>query len=166
MKLDYSLTPADFVAQATHDRGLVRPSFARLSLIVWGLFFAALLVVSGDALPAVMLVAFVAFVLFQVVATLQRRLWLRYTFSADRLRGLAGDQHIEITDDHLCETAPNRDVTWSWEEYSSIVESTTHVFIKPTPINTIIIPSGAFISESQRAEVVAFVKHCIEKKKT
>ena len=165
MKIDYSLTAADFVAQAMHDLKSLRLPFARLGLIVWILFFATLLVVSGDALPAVMLVAFVAFVLFQGVATLQRRLWLRYTYSADRIPSSAGEQHIEITDDYLHEKASNREVTWKWEEYSSIVESTQYVFLKPTPINTVIIPSAAFTSDSQRAEVVAFVRHCIERRK-
>ena len=165
MKLDYSLTSSDFLTQAGFELRFVRLPFAWLGWFVWGLLFVALLVVSGDALPSVMLVAFVGFVCFQAVAGLQRRLWLRRNYSADRVRGLAGEQHVEITEDHLRETAPNRDVTWQWQDYSTVHETPTHVFIKPTPINTVIIPRSAFSSDSQRSEFVSFVRSCIEKKK-
>ena len=126
----------------------------------------ALLLVSADAFPNVLLVALIAFIVLQTVASLQRRLWLRRNYSDDRLRGLAGEQSVEITEEHLRETAPNRDVTWQWQDYSSIHETPTHVFIKPTPINTVIIPRSVFSSDSRRSEFVSFVKACIEKKKT
>jgi len=133
---------------------------------VWGLFFGALLLVSADAFPNVLLVAFIAFIVLQTIASLQRRLWLRRNYSDDRLRGLAGEQSVEITEEHLRETAPNRDVTWRWQEYSTIHETPSHVLIKPTPMNTVIIPHSAFSSGAARSELVSFVKACIEKKKT
>ena len=166
MKLDYSLTSSDFMTQAAFEHRFVRLPFAWLSWLVWTVFFATLLFVSADALPNVMLVAFVAFICFQAVAGLHRRLWLRCNYSADRVRGLAGEQHVEISEDRLRETAPNRDVTWQWQDYSSIHETPSHVFIKPTPINTVIIPRSVFSSDSQRSEFVSFVRSCIEKKKT
>ena len=84
MKLDYSLTPLDFITQAAFELRLARVPFAWLSWLVWVLFVAALLLFSGDALPDIMLVAFVAFICFQTVAGLQRRLWLRRYYSAER----------------------------------------------------------------------------------
>jgi hypothetical protein len=130
------------------------------------MFFGALLIASGSGFPNTIVVALVALVLFQIVTRVQRRMWLRQYYSPDRVRGLAGEQHIEITADCLRETAPNRDVTWQWEEYSSIYETPTHVFIRPTPINSVIVPKTAFSSDSQRSELVALVKSCIEKKRT
>jgi len=112
----------------------------------------------------VLLVAFVAFIIFQTVVSLQRRLGLRRFFSSDRLKGLAGEHLIEITDEHLRETAPNRDVTWQWQDYSTVHDGPSYVFIKPTPINTVIIPHSAFATEEARAELVSFVKACIEKR--
>ena len=166
MKLEYSLTQADFLAQAAFEMRFVRLPFGGLVWVVWGLFVAALALVSGEALPNVLLVAFVAFIIFQAVAALQRRLLLRSGYSADRVRGLAGPQQIEITEEHLRETAPNRDVKWQWQDYSSVHDTSSHVFIKPTPTNTVTIPHSAFSSESQKSELVSFVKACIEKNKT
>jgi hypothetical protein len=165
VKLDYSLTQSDFLTQAAFELRFVRLPFAQVTWLVWGLFFAALVLVAGDAFAYVLLVAFMAFIIFQTVASLQRRLWLRCNYSADRLRGLAGEQHLEITEEHLRETAPNRDVTWHWQDYSSIHDTPSHVFIKPTPINTVIIPHSVFSSDAARAELVSFVKGCIERKR-
>ncbi len=166
LNLDYSLTQSDFLTQQAFELRFLRLPFSGVTWVVWGLFFAALLLVSGDAFPNVLLVAFIAFIIFQAVALLQRRLWLRCNYSAERLRGLADEQHVEITEEHLRETAPNRDVTWQWQDYSSIHDTPSHVFIKPTPINTVIIPHSAFGSDAARSELVSFVKACIEKKKT
>ena len=166
MKLDYSLTGSDFLTQAAFELRFVRLPFAQLTWLVWGLFFAALLLVAGESLPNVLLVAFIAFIIFQVVASLQRRVWLRCNYSLDRLRGLAGEQHLEITEEHLHERTPNRDVTWQWQDYSAIHDTPSHVFIKPTPINTVIIPHSAFSSDAQRSELVALVDRAIAAKKT
>jgi hypothetical protein len=81
------------------------------------------------------------------------------------LQGLAGEQRVEITEEHLRETAPNRDVTWRWQDYSSVHETPTHVFIRPTPINTVIIPRSAFSSDAARSELVSFIEACIEKRR-
>jgi hypothetical protein len=164
LNLDYSLTQSDFLTQQAFEQHFLRLPFAGATWLVWTVFFAALLLVSGDALPNVLLVAFVAFIIFQTVASLQRRLWLRRYYSSDRLKGLAGEQHIEITDEHLRETAPNRDVTWQWQDYSTVHDGPSHVFIKPTPINTVIIPYSAFATEEARTQLVSFVKACIEKR--
>jgi hypothetical protein len=148
--LDYSLTESDFFTHAAFELRFVRLPFGSLVFIIWGLFLAALVLVSGEAFPNVLLVAFVVFVVFQVIASLQRRRWLRGYYSPDRLQGLAGEQRVEITEEHLRETAPNRDVTWRWQDYSSVHETPTHVFIRPTPINTVIIPRSAFSSNAAR----------------
>jgi hypothetical protein len=166
VKLDYSLTSSDFATPAAFEHRFVRLPFAWLSWLVWGLFLATLLVVSSDALTNVMLVAFIAFICFQMVAALQCRLWLRFNYSNERVRGLAGEQHVEITEEHLRETAPNRDVVWKWQDYSGVYDTPTHVFIKPTPINTVIIPHSVFSSEAERSDFVAAVRTYIEKKKT
>ena len=166
MKLDYSLTPSDFVTQAAFEARFLRVPFAQLTWIVWGLFFAALLLASGDAFPTALLTAVIAFIILQALAALQRGLWLRANYSEDRVRGLAGEQHVEITEENLRETAPNRDVIWEWQDYSTVYDTPTHLFIKPTPINTVIIPHSAFSSDAERSELVAAVKTYIEKKKT
>jgi hypothetical protein len=164
VKINYSLTPADFITQVEFEHRLLRLPFAGLSWGLWGVFFAALLLVSGDAFPNVLLVAIIAFIAFQVLASLQRRLWLRRTYSLEQLQGLAGEQQIEIAEEYLRETAPNRDVTWKWQGYSTVHDTPTHVFIKPTPINTVIVPHRAFSSDAARSECVSFVKTCIEKR--
>ena len=165
MKLDYILTPADFIAQATFELRFVRVPLAWLGSLVWGLLFAALLIVSGQALPWTLLVAVVAFICFLAVARLQHHLWLHRNFSTERLCGLAGEQHVEITEHSLRETALNRNVTWQWQNYSSLHRTPSHVFIKPTPINTVIIPNTAFASEIQREELIGLVQRCIASKK-
>ena len=165
LKLDYTLTPADFLSQAAIEMRQVRLPFGGLSWLVWGVFVAALLLVSGDAFPNVLVVVFIAFIMFQGVASLQRSAWLRRVHSAERLRGLAGPQHIEITEQHLRETAPNRDVTWQWQDHSTLYETPTHILIKPTPVNTVIIPRSAFASDAARVDLVSFVRMCIEQRK-
>jgi hypothetical protein len=139
--------------------------FAWLSWLVWGSFLAALLIVAADAMFAVAIIIGIAFVVFQFVAKLQRYAWFRHCYSPDRLRGLAGEQEIEITPEHLYESGPNRTVTWKWENYSSIYETLDYVLIYPTPVNSVIIPKKAFSSDAHRSNFVRLVQECIDKKR-
>lgn len=166
MKLQYTLTSADFVANAAFETRSMRMRLplAWVNVLLWAAFFAALVLLAGDSLSIIFIAALSAFVALQIVARLQRHLWSRRYYSADRLRGLAGQQQIEVTEHFLRETAPNRDVTWRWEDYSAIYETPTHLFIKPTPINTVIVPRSAFSSDSERSQFIALVKDCVDRK--
>jgi hypothetical protein len=166
LKLQYSLTAADFIANAVFDSRSSRLPFSWLSWTVWGAFLATLLVVSDDSLPVIIVVFAVAFILFQIAAKVQRHFWLRQCYTPAKLLGLGGDQQVEITPEYLRETAPNRDVTWKWENYSAMYETPTHIFIQPTPVNSVIIPKRVFSSDARRSELVALVKTYIETKKT
>jgi hypothetical protein len=160
MKLQYSLTAEDFIANAICDNRTVRLPFGWLSWVVWIAFLVALLLFSDERFAVVLIIFAVAFTLFQIVAKAQRYLWLRQYYTPAKLLGLAGDQEVEITPEHLRERAPNRDVTWQWQEYSTLYETPSHIFIRPTPVNSVIIPKRVLSSETEVAELVALVARC------